>query len=374
MAGEASADLHGSRLVRAMKGLKGHLRFAGIGGPLMAREGARLVADCRDLAVVGLTEVAARLPHISLAYLRVKRLLREHKPALFIPIDYPGFNIRLSKVAKDAEIPVLYYIAPQVWAWRQGRVKKIKKRVDRVAVILPFEEAFYRRHGVRAEYVGHPLLDMARDEVYPDKIRGEAGLDEASPILALIPGSRAQEVEAMLPSMLETVEALQEKYPTLGCILPLAPSVEENRIKKFLDCAIAPRVALWRAGIQGALAVSDAALVTSGTATLETAIMGVPMVVLYKVSPLTFWMGKKLVRVRHISLVNLVAGKGIVPELIQEEVNRQRILEELLPLLEPGPRRDEMISSLGLIKEKMGGAGASMRVARMAVEMLNREV
>ncbi len=374
MAGEASADLHGSRLVRAMKGLKGHLRFAGIGGPLMAREGARLVADCRDLAVVGLTEVAARLPHISLAYLRVKRLLRERKPALFIPIDYPGFNIRLSKVAKDAEIPVLYYIAPQVWAWRQGRAKKIKKRVDRMAVILPFEEAFYRRHGVRAEYVGHPLLDMARDEVYPDKIRGEAGLDEASPILALIPGSRAQEVEAMLPSMLETVEALQEKYPTLGCILPLAPSVEENRIKKFLDRAIAPRVALWRGGIQGALAVSDAALVTSGTATLETAIMGVPMVVLYKVSPLTFWMGKKLVRVRHISLVNLVAGKGIVPELIQEEVNRQRILEELLPLLEPGPRRDEMISSLGLIKEKMGGAGASMRVARMAVEMLNREV
>jgi len=375
VAGEASADLHGSKVVRAMKEIRGDLRFAGIGGPLMSREGVELLADCSELSVVGLTEVVSRFPAISRAYFRLKHLLTAQNATLFMPIDYPGFNLKVSKVAKEAGVPVFYYIAPQVWAWRQGRIKKIKKRVDRMAVILPFEEEFFRKRGVDALYVGHPLLDNApsvEPEEALESIKEGAGLRGAFPIICLVPGSRFQEVEATLPPMIEATEKIAGKYPDLGCIIPLAPGIQGDLVRSMISGSRI-RVSIWRGGIYSALGISSAALVTSGTATLEAALMGVPMAVLYKVSPVTFWLGKKLVKVNCISLVNLVAGRRVVPELIQDAVEPTSIARELLPLLEEGEKKEKMLEGLREVKAKLGPGGASKRVAQMAVEMIQEE-
>ena len=372
VAGEASADLHGSKLVRALREIREDLRFLGIGGPLMSAEGVELLAECSELSVVGLTEVVSRFPAISTAYFRLKHLLATQKVSLFILIDYPGFNLRIAKVAKKTGVPVLYYIAPQVWAWRQGRVRKIKQRVDRIAVILPFEEKFFRERGIKADYVGHPLLDNTPAIGCSEALETQAGLRGASPIICLAPGSRVQEVKAILPSMVEALKGLIPKYPNLGCIIPLAPGIKEDLVRSLVIHSNL-RVSIWKEGIYSALSLSNAALVTSGTATLETAIMEVPMVVLYKLSPITFWLGKRVVKVNHISLVNLVAGREIVPELIQDAVKPSNIINELLPLLEGGQKRREMLEGIREVKVKLGGGGASKRVAQMAIEMIREE-
>jgi lipid-A-disaccharide synthase len=337
VAGEASADLHGSNLVRAMKRL--------------------------DL------EVFSKLHAISKAYFRLKNLLNNARPDLLILIDYPDFNLRLARIAKQYRIPVLYYISPQVWAWRIGRIKKITRRVDRMAVILPFEEAFYRKRGVDVEYVGHPILDSIPHHLNRGEAIKELGLRNDDMIIGLLPGSRREEIGNLLPPMIKTAEILSDRYKHLECVLPVASTISPELIQSTIGQS-SVSIKAFQGNIYKILTACDLVLVTSGTATLEAAIMGVPMVIVYRVSPITYWVGKKIIRVPYIGLANLVAGEKVVPELIQDEITPDRLAQEACAILEGGQKRENMIEKLKLVRKRMGGAGASERTARIAMEMM----
>jgi len=369
VAGEASADLHGANLVLSMKKLDPGIRFFGIGDKEMEEAGVEILFSSSEMAVVGITEVFARFPAILMAFSRMKSFLKETRPDLLILIDYPDFNIRLAGVAKRYNVPILYYISPQVWAWRKGRVKKIADRVDRMAVIFPFEEEFYRECNIDVEYVGHPLMDTIPHNPSKALALKELGLEETSPVLGLLPGSRKEEVKNHLPAMVEAVEILASRYGGLQCVLPIASTIPKDLIFPIIEPSPVP--IRTTGGMLGkSLAACDLALVTSGTATLETAIAGIPMIVVYKLSPLSFWLGKRIVKVPFISLVNLVAGEMVVPELIQDDVNPQRLAEESVLLLEDGTRRINMVKDLERVKERLGKGGASERAARIAVDMI----
>jgi lipid-A-disaccharide synthase len=369
VAGEASADLHGSNLVKALRRLHPGIVFWGIGGEKMAQAGVEILFPSSDMAVVGLTEVMYRLRTIIRASRRLKSILKNDRPDLLVLIDYPDFNIHVAGIAKRYHVPVLYYISPQVWAWRKGRVRKIARRVDRMAVILPFEKGFYRQRGVKVDYVGHPLLDACPLEVNREKIMAKFGVDHGHPVVGLVPGSRKEEVKNLLPVMLKSLQILGRRYPRIQCLLPLAKTIDPELVQSFLDTS-SVEVKVIKEDIYEVLSVCDAALVASGTATLETAIMGVPMVIVYRVSPVSYRVGKMLIKVPHIGLVNLVAGEEIVPELIQDDVVPDRVAREALTILENGVVREKMIKKLQSVKEGLGRGGASERTARIASEMI----
>jgi lipid-A-disaccharide synthase len=371
VAGEASADLHGSNLVRAIKGIDSTISFYGIGGKQMEEAGVKILIPASDMSVVGLTEVFSKLPKILKAHRTLKNLLKNSPPDLLIPIDYPGFNIHLAGVAKRYKVPVLYYISPQVWAWRTGRVKKIAKRVDRMAVILPFEERFYRERGVDVEYVGHPLLDSIPQHLDKNEIIRKMGLENAYPVLGLLPGSRNEEIGNHLPVMIKAVEILSSHYPRLIALLPVAPTIPPELVQSFLKQSPA-KISISQSSIYDTLTACDLALVASGTATVETAILGIPMVLVYRASPITCWVAKRVIKVPFIGLVNLVAGEQVIPELIQEDVTSDRLAHEALEILEGGQKRENMIEKLGKVKERLGRGGASERTAKIAIDMLNR--
>ncbi len=368
VAGEASADLHGSNLVKAIMERAPGVHFVGVGGRRMEEAGVRIIATSDEMAVVGVSEVFSRLRTISKVYFQLKSILRRQRPDLLILIDYPDFNLLLAKQAKKYGVPVLYYISPQVWAWRSGRVKKIAKRVDRLAVILPFEEEFFRQRGVKVDYVGHPLLDKAKVYGDQDKVKQELGLKSCSPVLAILPGSRYEEVQGLLPAMLQAAEIVAAEYRSLACVLPLAPTIDRGAVTPLLDKAKV-RVKLFHGDIYKALCICDAGMVSSGTATLEMAIAGVPMVIAYKVSPISYWIGKRVVKVEHIGLVNLVAGKEVVPELIQEDVTGPNLAQALFPMLE-GEHREKIIGQLVEVRKSLGKGGASGRTAELALKLM----
>lgn len=368
VAGEASADLHGSNLVKAMRALYPRLNFFGVGGERMAEAGVRILTSSSDMAVVGLTEVFRRLPVIFRTSKKLKFALKHDRPDLLILIDYPDFNIHIAKTAKLNRVPVLYYISPQVWAWRKGRVKKIAHRVDRMAVILPFEKSFYNRRGISVDYVGHPLMDT-----YSSKMERAGSADRFSghnfPTVGLLPGSRRDEVANLLPLMVKALEIIGSRYPGLRCMLPLASTIDLEFVHSFLaDSKI--KIEIVEGDTRAALGSCDAAMVTSGTATLETAIMGVPMVLVYKVSPVTYQLGKFAVTVPYIGLVNLVAGEKVVQELIQGEVTPERMAREIFLLLENTEARENMKYKLEGVRERLGRGGASSQTAKIAIEMM----
>ena len=369
VAGEASADLHGSNLVRAMKRQNPGISFCGIGGEKMEAAGVKILFPSSRMAVVGLTEVFSRLPYILKAYRQLKKMLREADPDLIILIDYPDFNIRLAGVAKRFDVPVLYYISPQVWAWRKGRMKKIAGRVDRMSVILPFEEAYYKKCGFSPDYVGHPLMDSVPQNLNRTEAIRALGFESNGPILGLLPGSRVEEIENLLPAMVEAAEILSTRYEGLKCILPLASTISPRLVETKTGQSPV-EIKLIQGNIYGALAACDLALVASGTVTLEAAILGIPMIIAYRVSPLSYWIGKRVVHVPFMSLVNLVAGREVVPELIQNEVTPHRLAEEADGILKDGLRRENMIKNIGLVKERLGQGGASEKTATIAVEMI----
>jgi len=369
VAGEASADLHGSNLVKAMKRLNPGIFFWGIGGEKMEQAGVKILYSSSDMAVVGLTEVLTKLRTIFRASKKLKSILKNDHPDLLILIDFPDFNIHIARTAKRFKTPVLYYISPQVWAWRRGRVRKIARRVDRMAVILPFEKDYYNQEPMDVEYVGHPLLDECPRNVNKHKAVSKMGVDQAQPVLGLLPGSRKEEIRNLLPVMVDAAEIMRRHYTDLQCILPLAPGIEQAFVQAFTDNTSVP-VKLFRGNIYEALSVCNVALVTSGTATLEVAIMGVPMVIVYKVSPVSYWIGRMVIKVPYIGLVNLVGGEKVVPELTQNEVKADRLALEAITLLADTELRVNMIRKLGLIKEKLGTGGASERTARIALEMI----
>jgi lipid-A-disaccharide synthase len=370
VAGEASGDMYGALLVLAMKRLTPEVTFYGIGGPEMEKAGVRVFYRASEMAVVGVTEVIPKMRFIFRALKDLKGALKSSPPDILILIDYPGFNLNLAKRAHQLNVPVFYYIPPQVWAWREKRVKKIADRVDRVAVILPFEEEFYSRYGVRVEYVGHPLLDGLLPEKSEREIKLGLGIgDEVGPILGLLPGSRNEEIGRHMPILIGAAEIMSHTYPDLYCIIPLASTVREEVLEPYVKDATI-RIGVHRANTKELLKACDFALVVSGTATLEAAITGTPMVIAYKVSLPTYFLTRFLVKVSHIGLVNLVAGKAIVPELIQADATPNRLADEALRIMGDDKFRKEMIEGLQIVKGQLGQGGASERAAFIAGEMM----
>ena len=372
VAGEASGDLHGAKLVKAVKRLEAGISFYGIGGPKMAEAGVEILLPASRLAVVGLSEVLSKSSVLVSARLKLNRLLKHNPPDLLILIDYPGFNLGLARKAKKYDLKVLYYISPQIWAWRRERLKKIARVVDRMAVILPFEKAFYHHNGLEVDYVGHPLMDdMAGDKTKEEEGRGDSASGNG-PFIAILPGSRTQEVKRLLPVMIQTLERVSSRYPQMKLILPLSTAINEELVavvKPYLKDSFL-EIPIVRQDLNRALKGCDLALVASGTATLETAIMGVPMIIVYRVSPLSAWIGKKVIRVPHIGLVNLVAEKEVVPELVQKEVTTSRLADEMLSILQDRQRKANISRDLNEVKERLGGPGASEKTARIALDMI----
>ena len=369
VAGEASADLHGSHLVTALKRLDPGLTFWGIGGRNMEEAGVRILFNSSEMAVVGLTEVLSRLTTVTRAYLRLKSILRKDQPVLLILMDYPDFNLRLARAAKRFQVPVLYYISPQVWAWRKGRVETIRRYVDRMAVILPFEKDFYRKRGLAVEYVGHPLLEEIPADLNGNGVRTELGLHQAGPTIALLPGSRKEEVTNLLPLMLEAAERIRSKVENLKCVLPRASTIPSELIEGLLKKS-SLEVQVIQGDVYRVLKACDLALVASGTATLEAAILEVPMIIVYRVSFFSYWIGRMVVRVPFIGLVNLVAGEEVVPELIQGDVTPERLAQEAMDILEHDDKRRNMVRKLHALRETLGQGSASEKTARIALEMI----
>ena len=369
VAGEASGDLHGGNLVRAMHRIDPDIRFTGVGGKQMQRAGVELLADVADMAVVGLTEVVFRLRMILGVLRRLKALLKRDPPDLVILIDYPDFNLPLARTAKKCGVKVLYYISPQVWAWRKGRVKTIRETVDRMVVILPFEEKFYRDAGIDVTFVGHPLLDEVRKKYERPEALKRFGLREEAVTIAVLPGSRRNEVASLLPEMLRACRILTERISPIQFILPIAGTLDPAFVRDILQ-PFPIRINVVPDEIYDVIAVADAAMVASGTATLETALLETPMVVLYKISGISYAVGRRVICVDHISLVNLIAGRTVVPELIQAEANPERIAAEVGQIVTRREKAREMRAALAEIREKLGTPGASQRTAQIACGML----
>jgi len=368
VAGEASADLHGSKVIEALRRLDPAIRVYGMGSEHMRQAGGELIIDSSQLAVVGITEVIGRIRGLFRAYRKIKAFIKKNKLSLLILIDFPDFNLSLARVARVAGVPVLYYISPQVWAWRYGRVRKIAGRIDKMAVIFPFEVPIYQSVGLDVEFVGHPLLDVLtlnRQEYTSFSDPQFSG----APLVALLPGSREREIQSLLPEMLRAADILAKQKPGAKFILAAAPGVNGQELKKFLRPHSIP-IEVVEGQTYGAIMAAELVIVASGTATLETAILGKPMVIVYKVSPVSYWVGKAMVKVDCIGLANIVAGKKVVPELLQQEARGERIAEEALRILNDEAYRREMVAALTEVREKLGAAGAAERVARMAVEMI----
>lgn len=375
IAGEASGDLHGAKLVRAMQKVRPELTFCGMGGKELLAAGVDILFDAKKIAVVGLAEVISHLPDILTAQKILRKTIKKEHPELLIIIDFPDFNLMLAKFAKKLGIPVFYYISPQVWAWRPGRVKTIAQRVDRVGVILPFEEEFFRSRGLIADYVGHPLLDSVKITKNRRKFCKEQTIDPESLCIGLLPGSRKKEIVSLLPILLKSAQRVQkQKQQKMVFLIPLASTISESEIRengldKFgsnLDIRIITE------NRYDMMAACDAAVVVSGTVTLELALLDTPMVVIYKVSPGTYRMGKLLINkdLKYFSLVNLIGGKEIVPELFQDEVNPERIETELSAILLDQQKRSIMLQGLKDVRDKMGKAGASEKAAELALGLL----
>jgi lipid-A-disaccharide synthase len=363
-AGEASGDLHGAALARAIRRRWPDARLWGLGGPRMADEGVELVADLERLAVMGFAEVVRHLPYFARLLGRMRSELHARRPDLVVPIDYPGFNMRLAAAARGAGVPVLYYIAPQVWAWKRGRVRQLARHADRVAVILPFEEVDLRDAGVAAEFVGHPLLEERTGAPPREELCRALGVDPDRPLLALLPGSRRQELDRHLRLF---VEAGRRAARDAGASLAIARAHGLDE-RMFRELGVATTDDAW-----GLLEHARAALVKSGTGTLQAAITGTPMAVAYRTSRLTYGLARRLVRVRWVSLVNLVADAAVVPEFVQADATEERLAAALAEILREGPAREAMLRGLARVRDALagpGGSGPSERVAAIAADLM----
>lgn len=369
VAGESSGDLYGAKLVEAMTSLSPQLKFYGIGGREMERRGVNLLFSASELAVVGVTEVLGKVGTIWRAWRRMKRFIKDHKPHVAVLIDYPDFNLRLARVIKNNAVPVLYYVSPQVWAWRPGRIKKIAERVNKMAVILPFEASLYQKEGVDVEFVGHPLLDVLDEGLTRKEARRRLGISPDALLIGLLPGSRQREVQVLLPSLLGAAELLTGDFPSARFILPLASTIKKELVQGFTARHRVP-LEIVEGRTFEVMKAADLLLVVSGTATLEGAIAGVPMVIIYRLSALSYLIGRVLIKMWCIGLANIVVGKKVVPELIQGEVTPQRIAHEAKKILQDHATREKIESEFKLVQEKLGGKGASHRVARIALQMM----
>lgn len=369
VAGEASGDLHGGRLVAALRRLAPQLTLEGMGGAQMREAGVHLLADASDTAVVGLTELWEKRRALREALRRLRQHLATARPALLICIDFPDFNLLLARTAHRLRIPVCYFISPQVWAWRRGRIRTIRRLVRKMLVLFPFEEAMYQKSGVDVTFVGHPLLDALADVPPREACRAALGVAGPCPVLGLLPGSRGAEIRRHLPLLLETAARLAGGRPDLRLLLGLAPSLDGRAVAAAVAASgIRPTI------IQGRtpelIRAADLVLAVSGTVTLEAAILGTPMVITYRVGTLSWALGRLLVRVRFIGLPNLVADEGIVPELIQFAATPERLAASVAAILESPERQAWMRAALAEVRTRLGAPGAAERAAREVLALL----
>lgn len=371
VAGEASGDLHGSRLVAAMKEMRPNLSFCGIGGKELLAQGIEPLYDSAKLSVVGLFEVLGHLQEIRQAMRILEERLQTHPPRLLILIDFPDFNLMIAKKAKRLSIPVFYYISPQVWAWRSGRVKKIARLVDRMAVILPFEKDFYKQKGMDVDFVGHPLMDTVKSVMTREEFLSSQNIPVAAKVVGILPGSRKKEVNSILPTFLEVARRLSADMENITFVCPLAPSLTHDDLNRN-GCLEGSglHIKVVTGNRYDLMASCDAVMAVSGTVTLELAMLNVPMVVAYRVSTLSHFLGSRLIKVRYASLVNLIADKQIVPEFLQKDMTPENIHREMTRILLEKERNDTMRQELQNVCNKLGGPGASQRAAAIAVSML----
>lgn len=363
-AGEASGELYGAMLSRQIKQKWPEIEIFGIGGPRMKEEGVSLLAPISH--ILGITEVFIHIFEIGKTFKKAKSALISRKPDVLVLIDYPDFNIALAKKARSAGIPILYYVSPQVWAWRKGRVNKIASLVNKMAVLFPFEVDYYKKTGLECEFVGHPVAEHIDIQQSKEELKKGLGIDPFKRVITILPGSRPNEINKHLSAIIEVAHKFQNNFPDIQVTVPLLSGTDLNikipdHIKVVYDRTVE------------ALACSEAAAVASGTATLQTALVRTPMVVFYKVSPLTYFIGKKMSLVRFISLVNILSDKEVVKELLQEDASADNIYTELEKIINDGPYRNEMINSLDKIREIMKDRKPSVRVADMVGEIAGWE-
>lgn len=372
IAGEASGDALGGKLAAALLAREPKLALEGVGGGAMEKAGVRLHHDIRHLGVFGVVEVFAQWRAIWRAYRDVCRRLRETPPAALVLIDYPDFNLRVARAAKRLGIPVIYYVSPQIWAWRPGRIAQIKACVELMLVLFRFEAALYERAGVPCRWVGHPLLDDEGSESEYAAFARRHRLEPGHTVLALLPGSRAQEVQQLLPPMLETARTLSASGTVDRVLISAAPSVDETVMSAALARAgtLPSCATVVRGEAAAVLRASRAAIVASGTATLQAAVVGTPLVMVYRVSAVTFWIARRLVTTPYAALVNVVAERRVVPELMQREVTAERLVAEVTPLLTDDRATDAARRNLAEVRAALGTAGASERAADAVLELL----
>jgi lipid-A-disaccharide synthase len=364
--GETSGDLYAGELVRELHLRQPGLEVFGLGGDRLAAQGADLLAHVKDLAVVGILEVVSHLRSLRRVFDRVLAEVDRQRPDVAVLVDYPDFNLRLARHLRRRGVRVVYYVSPQVWAWRRGRLDTIRKTVDHMLVIFPFEEALYREAGVPVTFVGHPLVDLVHPPADKREFVRALGLDADRPVVALLPGSRPKEIAHNLPPLAGAVEKLAAERPELQFLLALAPSLSFRTVAEALG-SLPVHVVANQA--QGVLASSTVSVVASGTATVEAALLGAPMVVVYRLAPLTYLLGRRLVKVPHFAMANLIAGARVVPEVIQRELTPERVAAEVRALLDTPSRREVMRTGLAEVRRKLGEPGASGRAAAVVLSV-----
>jgi lipid-A-disaccharide synthase len=365
--GEASGDLYAAELLRHLRLAEPELVAVGLGGDRLQAQGAVLLAHIRDLAMVGLAEVVRHLRRLRRVFRDVLAEVDLHRPDVAVLLDYPDFNLRLARELHRRGIPVVYFVSPQIWAWRRGRIRAIRATVARMLVLFPFEEPLYRAAGVPVTFVGHPLVELVKPELTRTALLTELGLDAKRPLLAVLPGSRPAEIAHNLPVVAEALRRVQARRPDVQLVLALAPALDVSTLRAHLH-GLDVRIVAERthAIVSGA----DAAIVASGTATVETAILGTPMVVVYRLSWLTYLLGRPFVSVPHYAMVNLIAGQRIVPELMQGDFTAPNVEREVMRLLDDRDYTSRMRTELAAVRARLGGPGASGRAAAAVLEVL----
>lgn len=375
--GEPSGDMYAAELARQIRAREPSVAITGFGGERLRAAGADLLGDFSGLSVTGLLEVVRLLPRTFQMYRRLVAAARAERPDVFVAVDFPDFNFRLAHALRRLGVPIVYYISPQLWAWRSGRMKTMRRLADRVLVIFPFEEQIYKDAGVPVEWVGHPLLDVMPPPRPRSEIAADLSLRAGDPIVALLPGSRRNEVAAILPGLVGAAQEIRRRLPAAQFVVARAPHVSTSLLQPLEQLEPRPLIVDGRA--DDVLGVADVALVASGTITVQAALHECPMVVVYRLAPLTYRLGRRFVRVDTFAMANLVAGKGVVPELIQDDFQPARVAAEALAILTDPVRAAEMRRELAEVRKRLGTEGASARaaeavlqVARQGREIANR--
>jgi lipid-A-disaccharide synthase len=387
-AGEASGEKYGALLIEALRrrlAASGQrAEFVGMGGPHMAAAGLERVVRAEDVAVMGITEVVRHLPRIYREFRKLKQSIRARRPDVAILIDFPDIHFKLAEELRRLQVPVIFFVSPQLWAWKKHRIKLVQKYVDRMLVIFPFEEPFYRERGVLAEFVGHPLADLAPPTVTREQFAAETGLDPGKTWIGLLPGSRAKEIRDNLPVMLQAAREVAGRHDRgrLEFVVPLAATLnpaQRDSVRRLIEAKAGGLALRLADDARAALLYARASIVASGTATVEAALIGNPFVVVYRVSPITYAIARRVVHVPHVAMANLIAGKRVVPELIQGDFTASNIVSQLQPLLPDGPRRQSMMQELAAVRsllysqtkgDQKADEGAIGRVADIALDLL----